>query len=121
MIVNGALPSGETSPGGAIAGAQVGVVTSKATSSMYIPSAPTDGEFDVTLPVGHGDVVLCPYGYHGPSVAVPGHHMYFLNVMAGPGAERIWQASDDPAQTWIRDTWLELETDPRLPMTSHRR
>ena len=81
----------------------------------------TDGEFDVTLPVGHGDVVLCPYGYHGPSVAVPGHHMYFLNVMAGPGAERIWQASDDPAQTWIRDTWLELETDPRLPMTSHRR
>jgi 5-deoxy-glucuronate isomerase len=79
----------------------------------------TDGEFDTTLIVRDGDTVLCPYGYHGPTAAVPGHHMYFLNVMAGPGAERIWQASDDPAQTWVRDTWQDQEQDPRLPLTSH--
>ena len=78
-----------------------------------------DGEFDTTLIVREGDVVLCPYGYHGPSVAVPGHHMYFLNVMAGPGSERLWHASDDPDQAWIRDTWRGQEPDPRLPMTSH--
>ena len=78
-----------------------------------------DGEFDTTMIVRDGDVVLCPYGYHGPTVAVPGHHMYFLNVMAGPGEERIWHATDDPEQTWIRDTWGDMAQDPRLPMTSH--
>src|SRR5665811_397109 len=78
-----------------------------------------DGEFDTSLIVRDGDTVLCPYGYHGPSAAVPGHHMYFLNVMAGPGAERIWQATDDPAQTWVRETWLDQDQDPRLPLTSH--
>ncbi len=78
-----------------------------------------DGEFDTTMIVRDGDAVLCPCGYHGPSVAVPGHHMYFLNVMAGPGPERIWQASDDPAQTWVRETWDGQQPDPRLPMTSH--
>jgi 5-deoxy-glucuronate isomerase len=76
------------------------------------------GEFDTTLVVRDSDIVLCPCGYHGPSVAVPGHHMYFLNVMAGPGSERIWQATDDPAQTWIRETWSDQEPDPRLPLTS---
>lgn len=79
-----------------------------------------DGEFDTTITVRDGDTVLCPYGYHGPTVAVPGHHMYFLNVMAGPGAERIWQASDDPEQTWVRDTWPGQEQDPRLPLTSYQ-
>jgi 5-deoxy-glucuronate isomerase len=81
----------------------------------------TDGEFDASLIVRDGDTVLCPYGYHGPSVAVPGHHMYFLNVMAGPGTERIWQATDDPAQTWVRETWLDQKQDSRLPLTSHER
>ena len=79
-----------------------------------------DGEFDTTMIVRDGDVVLCPRGYHGPSVAVPGHHMYFLNVMAGPGPERIWHASDDPAQAWIRGSWQDQEPDPRLPLTSHQ-
>lgn len=78
-----------------------------------------DGEFDTSLIIRDGDTVLCPYGYHGPSTAVPGHHMYFLNVMAGPGAERVWQATDDPAQTWVRETWLDQDQDPRLPLTSH--
>ena len=35
--------------------------------------------------VGTGDVVLIPYGYHGPSMAAPGYDLYYLNVMGGPG------------------------------------
>ncbi len=31
-----------------------------------------------------------PHGWHGPSMAAPGYHLYYLNVMAGPGAERAW-------------------------------
>jgi 5-deoxy-glucuronate isomerase len=63
--------------------------------------------------VRDGDVVLIPHGYHGPSMAVPGYHMYYLNVMAGPG-ERAWLACDDPAHGWIRGTWLSQAPDPRL-------
>ena len=47
-------------------------------------------------------------------MAVPGSHMYYLNVMAGPGAERAWLACDDPAHGWIRDTWPAQRIDPRL-------
>ena len=79
-----------------------------------------DGEFDALMRVQNGDVAYCPRGYHGPSLAVPGHHMYFLNVMAGPGAERMWEASDDPEQAWIKDTWIDLEPDPRLPLTTYQ-
>lgn len=79
-----------------------------------------DGGFDSTMLVRDGDVAFCPRGYHGPSVAVPGHHMYFLNVMAGPGPERIWHATDDPKHAWIRDTWEGQEQDPRLPLTTYR-
>ena len=46
-----------------------------------------------------GDVVLLPHGYHGPSMAAPGYHLYYLNVMAGPGEERVWRFRDDPAFT----------------------
>ena len=45
------------------------------------PSRP----IEVLEEVRTGDVVLVPHGYHGPSVAAPGYHMYYLNVMAGPG------------------------------------
>jgi len=61
------------------------------------------------------DVVLIPHGWHGPSMAVPGYDLYYLNVMAGPGPERAWLISDDPAHTWIRDTWATEELDSRLP------
>jgi 5-deoxy-glucuronate isomerase len=43
--------------------------------------------------------------------------MYYLNVMAGPGAERAWLICDDPAHAWIRETWRGQRSDPRLPMT----
>jgi 5-deoxy-glucuronate isomerase len=73
-------------------------------------------EIDVCTEVSTGDVVLVPYGYHGPSMAAPGYDLYYLNVMGGPG-ERVWKFCDDPAHAWIRGTWDGVEIDPRLPMT----
>jgi 5-deoxy-glucuronate isomerase len=92
---------------------------SKADGYGFFRQWAADGEFDITMPVRDGDVVLCPKGYHGPTIAIPGYHMYFLNAMAGPGAERIWQATDDPDHAWIKDNWDEIGPDPRLPLTTH--
>lgn len=71
---------------------------------------------DVLAEVRGGDVVLIPDGWHGPSMAVPGHHMYYLNVMAGPEAERAWLICDHPDHAGIRDTWPDQPVDPRLPL-----
>jgi 5-deoxy-glucuronate isomerase len=70
---------------------------------------------DVLAEVRTGDVVLVPYGWHGPSMAAPGYDLYYLNVMAGPGAERAWLITDDPAHAWVRQTWAGEQTDARLP------
>ncbi|WP_067467974.1 5-deoxy-glucuronate isomerase [Actinomadura macra] len=75
------------------------------------------GSTDVLEEVRTGDTVLIPHGWHGPSMAVPGYDLYYLNVMAGPG-ERAWRICDDPAHAWVRDTWPGLPADPRLPMSS---
>jgi 5-deoxy-glucuronate isomerase len=72
---------------------------------------------DVSAEVRTGDVVLVPYGWHGPAMAAPGYDMYYLNVMAGPGPVRDWLISDDPHHGWIRQTWEGLDVDPRLPFT----
>jgi 5-deoxy-glucuronate isomerase len=72
-------------------------------------------EIDVCAEVSTGDVVLVPYGYHGPSMAAPGYDLYYMNVMGGPGM-RVWKFCDDPAHAWIRGTWDGIEIDPRLPM-----
>ncbi len=74
-------------------------------------------DIDVCAEVATGDVVLVPYGYHGPSMAAPGYDLYYLNVMAGPG-ERVWRPCDDPAHAWVRATWDGQDVDPRLPMHS---
>ena len=80
------------------------------------------GEIDVTVEVHTGDVVLIPFGYHGPSIAAPGHALYYLNVMAGPadpaGRDRAWLISDDPQHAWIRESWKSEAVDPRLPFTA---
>ncbi|GAA3935482.1 5-deoxy-glucuronate isomerase [Actinomadura viridis] len=73
---------------------------------------------DVLEEVRTGDAVLIPHGWHGPSMAVPGYDLYYLNVMAGPGTERAWLICDDPAHAWVRGTWADEPVDPRLPMTS---
>jgi 5-deoxy-glucuronate isomerase len=77
-------------------------------------------ELDVLREVRTGDVILIPHGYHGPSMAAPGYHLYYLNVMAGPGAERVWRFTDDPVHAWIRPTWEGQPVDPRLPLTTAR-
>jgi 5-deoxy-glucuronate isomerase len=73
-------------------------------------------EIEVLAEVRSGDVVLVPHGWHGPAMAAPGYDLYYLNVMAGPGAERAWLISDDPAHAWIRETWTTQDVDPRLPL-----
>ncbi|AXG80886.1 5-deoxy-glucuronate isomerase [Streptomyces paludis] len=74
-----------------------------------------DRPLDVLAEVRTGDSVLIPHGWHGPSVAAPGYDLYYLNVMAGPGQDRAWLICDDPAHGWVRATWEDQETDPRLP------
>ncbi len=73
--------------------------------------------WDVTVTVRSDDVFLVPRGYHGPSMAAPGYHLYYLNVMAGAG-ERAWRFNDDPEHAWVRGTWDGQEIDPRLPLSS---
>jgi 5-deoxy-glucuronate isomerase len=80
-------------------------------------SSGPDRQIDLLAEVGSGDVVLVPYGYHGPSMAAPGYDLYYLNVMAGPAEERIWRFCDDPAHAWVRGTWKGQAVDPRLPLT----
>lgn len=75
---------------------------------------------DVLAEVRTGDVVLVPYGWHGPAIAAPDADLYYLNVMAGPGAERAWLISDDPAHAWVREGWTDQPADPRLPMSTAR-
>lgn len=74
-----------------------------------------DRPVDVLAEVRDRDVVLIPHGWHGPSTAPPGYHLYYLNVMAGPGPERVWLITDDPAHGWVRTEWDRQTVDPRLP------
>jgi 5-deoxy-glucuronate isomerase len=76
-------------------------------------------EIDVLAEVSTGDVVLVPYGYHGPSMAAPGYDLYYLNVLAGGGPVRTMAFCDDPLHAWVRGSWSQMAIDPRLPMTSH--
>lgn len=73
---------------------------------------------DETIEVRDHDVVLVPHGYHGPCMAAPGYPMYYLNVMAGPAQDRALAFCDDPAHAWVRESWEEMPTDPRCPVTS---
>ncbi|MFF2201967.1 5-deoxy-glucuronate isomerase [Streptomyces sp. NPDC058145] len=57
-----------------------------------------EGGSDVLAEVRSGDAVLVPDGWHGPSIAQPGHDMYYLNVMAGPGETREWRIRFHPDQ-----------------------
>lgn len=74
---------------------------------------------DLCTEVGSGDTLLVPHGWHGPSMAAPGYDLYYLNVMAGPGARR-WLYSDHPGHAWVRASWNHQHADPRLPLTSAR-
>ena len=86
---------------------------------MFATYPSPGGKIVTNALVRTGDIVLVPYGYHGPAVAAPGYDLYYLNVMAGPEPERTWQISDDPAHSWIRSSWAEQAPDPRLPYSPH--
>lgn len=73
-----------------------------------------DRPIDVLAEVRSGDAVLVPHGWHGPAIAAPDSDLYYLNVMAGPGPERVWLICDDPAHGWVRESWPDLPVDPRL-------
>ena len=75
-------------------------------------------EIDELIEVRDHDVVLVPHGYHGPCIAAPGYPMYYLNVIAGPAADRALAFCDDPDHGWVRDTWAGMDTDPRCPVTT---
>ena len=74
-----------------------------------------DRPINVMAEVRSGDVVLVPHGWHGPAMAPPGYDMYYLNVMAGPGARREWLFTEDPDHAWVSKTWPADRVDPRLP------
>jgi 5-deoxy-glucuronate isomerase len=77
-----------------------------------------DGSIDINVVIHDGDVFCVPRGYHGPCIAAPGYPMYYLNVLAGPAGDRSMAFCDDPAHHWVRDTWADMATDPRCPMTT---
>lgn len=79
----------------------------------FVTYSSSAGAIDTNAMVRSGDVALVPYGYHGPATAPPEYDLYYLNVMAGP--VRAWLISDDPAQSWVRDTWTSQTVDARLP------
>lgn len=81
-------------------------------------SSGPDRQIDVLAEVRSGDTVLVPHGYHGPSMAAPGHHLYYLNVLAGPAQQRSMSFSFDPAHAWVRDALASEPIDSRLPLTS---
>ncbi|WP_420370063.1 5-deoxy-glucuronate isomerase [Curtobacterium sp. L1-20] len=83
--------------------------------ALHRTYASDDRPIDEFRQVRTGDIALVPYGWHGPAVAAPGYDMYYLNVMAGPDPERVWNITDDPAHGWVRQTWEHETLDPRLP------
>lgn len=57
-----------------------------------------DRTLDESMPIGDGDVVLVPKGYH-PCAAAHGYNLYYLNVMAGP--VRTWKVNNEVAHEWL--------------------
>lgn len=77
---------------------------------VYTDDRRIDG---LMMPANH-DAVLVPEGYH-PVVSAPGYTTYYLNFLAG--SAQSLANSDDPAYSWVKDTWTWQ--DPRLPLVHH--
>jgi 5-deoxy-glucuronate isomerase len=82
---------------------------------MFATYSSPAGSIDTSALVRTGDIALVPFGYHGPAAAAPGYDLYYLNVMAGPGEDRAWRITDDPAHAWLRSAWDSETPDSRLP------
>jgi 5-deoxy-glucuronate isomerase len=59
----------------------------------------------------HNDIVIVPRGYH-PLVTAHGYSAYTLQILAG--SAHALKTSDDPQDSWIRETWHGV--DARLPL-----
>jgi 5-deoxy-glucuronate isomerase len=69
---------------------------------------------DSVMMAQNHDTVLVPEGYH-PVVSAYGYTTYYLNFLAG-SAQSLANV-DDPAYTWVKETWTYK--DPRLPIVDH--
>jgi 5-deoxy-glucuronate isomerase len=76
---------------------------------VYRPDRSRDAIFEVR----DGEVVLVTDGYH-PFAAAHGDDAYYLNALAGD--RRTMACSFDPDLDWVRETWSDLEPDPRVPL-----
>lgn len=72
-----------------------------------------DRKLDELMLVEDSHLVLSPEGYH-PVVAAHGYNAYYLNILAG--SDQSLACSDDPAYSWVKDTWKEK--DARLPLVN---
>lgn len=72
-----------------------------------------DRRIDSAVVAHSNDIVLVPAGYH-PVSAPYGFDCYYLNFLAG--SAQSLTCRDDPAYTWIKETWTGL--DPRVPMVT---
>lgn len=72
-----------------------------------------DRHIDELILVQNDQLVLSPEGYH-PVVAAHGYNAYYLNILAG--SDQSLAATDDPAYSWIKDTWKAK--DSRLPIVT---
>lgn len=72
---------------------------------------------DESWAVRDGDLLVIPSGYH-TTCAAHGHDLYYLNVLAGPGATRSLQACEDPDLVGTRAAWPTTPPDPRVPIVS---
>ena len=72
-----------------------------------------DGSRDASWAVRDGELVIVTDGYH-PFAATPGDDAYYLNALAGD--RRTMACSYDPDLDWVRDSWAQMEPDPRVPV-----
>ena len=80
---------------------------------VYAP----ERDADLAWAVADGDLLLIPWGYH-TTCAAHGCDLYYLNVLAGPGAERSLQAFEDPQLAPAREAWETLAPDARVPLVA---
>jgi 5-deoxy-glucuronate isomerase len=72
-----------------------------------------DQSIDEIILVHNDQLVLSPEGYH-PMVSAHGYNTYYLNILAG--SDQSLAATDDPAYSWVKETWVSK--DPRLPLVT---
>jgi len=79
-----------------------------------------DRPINVAATVRTGDVVLVPYGWHGPAMTPPGYDMYSLHVIAGAGPRHQVLMTEQPEHAWVTSALASQPGDPRLPFPETR-